>query len=374
MKRVGDVQGNPYFANLGDTAGSIESYRKALRIRLTLADGTSGSPDDRAALAAVYVNLGVALGATNDFRAALEAYRQAYPIAESLAAEQKDNPRSQQVFGQVCFAMAQCLADMGNAASALEYYRKSAAILEAITGGSPAFQADAQTRLAGVYGYMSGILYSQGDLDSAISLQSKAREIIARQLKSDPQNARLQQFLLEGEYWIGYYFAEKGLQPQALLHYQIALAGYQKLTSADAHDALAMRYLGECYMSIGQALTAEGKPALGLQPARKAVQIFETLAAADRADTFFKNPDLAYARAALAETYSRLAVQPGLPETSKIAIWREARSWYQKSLDTWLLLKEKAPLAQLDAAQPDKIAGEIAHCDAALAKLDASNP
>jgi hypothetical protein len=127
-------------------------------------------------------------------------------------------------------------------------------------------------------------------------------------------------------------------------------------------------------MSIGQALTAEGKPALGLQPARKAVQIFETLAAADRADTFFKNPDLAYARAALAETYSRLAVQPGLPETSKIAIWREARSWYQKSLDTWLLLKEKAPLAQLDAAQPDKIAGEIAHCDAALAKLDATNP
>ncbi|MGA8779329.1 MAG: serine/threonine-protein kinase, partial [Terracidiphilus sp.] len=35
-ERVGDVQGNPFFANLGDTAGAIQSYRKALRIRLDL--------------------------------------------------------------------------------------------------------------------------------------------------------------------------------------------------------------------------------------------------------------------------------------------------------------------------------------------------
>ncbi|MGB8986973.1 MAG: serine/threonine-protein kinase, partial [Candidatus Sulfotelmatobacter sp.] len=30
-ERVGDVQGNPYYANLGDTAGATESYRKALQ-------------------------------------------------------------------------------------------------------------------------------------------------------------------------------------------------------------------------------------------------------------------------------------------------------------------------------------------------------
>ena len=31
--RLGDVQGNPYFANLGDTGGALSSYRKALSIR-----------------------------------------------------------------------------------------------------------------------------------------------------------------------------------------------------------------------------------------------------------------------------------------------------------------------------------------------------
>jgi hypothetical protein len=34
-----------------------------------------------------------------------------------------------------------------------------------------------------------------------------------------------------------------------------------------------------------------------------------------------------------------------------------------------LRLKEKAPLAQFDAAQPDYISGEISRCNAALSKL-----
>jgi non-specific serine/threonine protein kinase/serine/threonine-protein kinase len=373
-ERVGDVQGNPQFANLGDTAGSIASYRKALQIRLALAGDKRSSSDDQAALAAIYVKLGFGLTATDGARVALESFRRAYQIDERLAADQKDNPQTQEALGGVCFAIARCLADMGDLTGSLEYYRKSAAIREAITGGSPAFQAFVQTRLAGVYGYMSGVAHLQGDLDSAISLQSRGRDIIAMQLKSDPENATLRQFLLQGEYWVGYYLAEKGLPAQALPHFQAALAGYQKLTSADTHDVLAMRYLGRCYMSVGAALAAGGQEAQGIQSARKAIQILETLAAADRADTFFKPTDLAYARSALAEAYSRLAVKPGTPVPSRIADWREARDSYQKSLDTWLLLRKKAPLGKFDAAQPDKIIIEIAKCDTALAKLNAGKP
>jgi eukaryotic-like serine/threonine-protein kinase len=373
-ERVGDVQGNSQFANLGDTAGSIASYRKALQIRSALAADKRNSIDDQAALAKVYVKLGFGLRLTNDFPAALEAFQQAYPITEKLAASQKDNPQAQEDLGALYFAMARSLGDTGDFAGAIENYRRSAAICEAITGGSPRFHTYLQTRLAGVYGYMSGAVHLQGDLDAALSLQSKSRDILAAQVTTDPQNATLQQFLLQAEYWVGYYFAEKGLPAQSLPHFQASLAGYQKLTSADAHDALAMRYLSRCYGSIGRALAEEGKANEGIQPARKSLQIIETLAAADRADTFFKATDLANARSTLADVYSRLAQQRGGSEASKITNWREARSWYQKSLDTWLLLKQKAPLGKFDAAQPEKIAAEIAKCDAALAKLNASNP
>jgi serine/threonine protein kinase len=370
-ERVGDVQGNPYYANLGDTAGATESYRKALQIRLALAGDQRGSAEDRAGLSAVYVKLGFALRAANNFPAAFEALRQAYPITEKLAAAQKDDPKAQDTFAGVCFAMAQCLGDMGDVAGALEYYQRSATIREAITGGSPAFRTGVQTRLAGVYGYMAGIEHLRGDLDAAISLQGKAHDILVPQVKADPQNARLQQFVLENEYWTGYYLAEKNLAGQALPHLQAALAGYRKLTLADPHDVLAMRYLGKCYMSVGKALSADGKPSQGIQSAREAVRILEALVAADRGDTAFKPSDLAYARSALAEAYSRLAQEHGRSDTAKIASWREARSWYEKSLDTWLELKEKAPLAQFDAAQPGYISGEISRCNAALSKLTA---
>ena len=368
-ERVGDVQGNPYYANLGDTAGATESYRKALQIRLALAGDQRGSEEDRAALAGVYVKLGYALRAANNFPAAFDALRRAYPITEKLAADQKDDPRAQDTFAGVCFAMAQCLGDMGDVAGALEYYHKSATIREAITGGSPAFRTGVQTRLAGVYGYMAGVEHLKGDLDAAISLQGKAHDILVPQVEADPQNARLQQFVLENEYWTGYYLAEKSLPAQALPHLQAALAGYRKLTIADPHDVLAMRYLGKCYMSVGKALAAEGKASQGVQAAGEAVRILEALVAADRGDTAFKPSDLAYARSALGEAYSRLAQEHGQSKTAKIASWREARFWYQKSLETWLQLKEKAPLAQFDAAQPDYISGEISHCNAALSKL-----
>ncbi len=141
-ERVGDVQGNPYYANLGDTAGATESYRKALQIRLALAGDQRGSAEDRAALAAVYVKQGFAFRAGNNFPAAFEALRRAYPITQKLAADQKDDPKAQDTFAGVCFAMAQCLGDMGDVAGALEYYRKSATIREAITGGSPAFRVE----------------------------------------------------------------------------------------------------------------------------------------------------------------------------------------------------------------------------------------
>ena len=74
---------------------------------------------------------------------------------------------------------------------------------------------------------------------------------------------------------------------------------------ADAHDALAMRYLGMCDRGIGQALAAEGKAQQAIPFARRALQIAETLTAADRADTLYKPGDVANARAALGEIYSR---------------------------------------------------------------------
>jgi eukaryotic-like serine/threonine-protein kinase len=371
-ERVGDVQGNAYYANLGDTAGALDSYRKALRIRLALANEQSAPRDDQAALAEIYVKLGLGLKTTNDFSSALENLRQAYPITEKLASGQKENLRAQETHAGTCFAIALCLSDTGDMAGALDYFRRAAAIRENIHGGSPEFQREVQTHLAGVYGYMSGVMHRQGDTGAALTLETKARDIVAGLLSADPQNGTLHQFLAEGEYWMGFYLADMKSPAQALMHYRTAQAEYQKLTAADPHNVLAQRYLGKCYMSIGKTLAAEGKTTEGIRNGRKAVHILEVLAATDHGDRNYKPSDLAYARAALAEDYSREAESNGATSNSRIANWREARSWYEQSLNTWLQLKQRVPLARSDEAQLGKINSEITRCDAALAKLNAN--
>jgi non-specific serine/threonine protein kinase/serine/threonine-protein kinase len=368
-ERVGDVQGNPYYANLGDTAGSIESYRKALNLRLAVANGAQATYDDRTALVSILMNLGLAFEVAGDFSSSLSTLRRAYPIAQALANERPNDPLLKENLAGVCFLIGSTLVDTGDFDGSLDYYGRSAALRESITGGSPEFRKQVQTKLAGVYGYMAGNLGLLGKLDAALSLQRKVGDILARLLDADPRSARLRQFQLESQYWTGYYTAKKGQQTQALLYYRMALAGYLKLSKADVHDVLAARYVGKCYVGIGRALASTGKPAQGIDTDRKAIAIFESLTKADSADNFFKPEDLGYARSALAYAYERSAMSSGLSISAKLADWRQARYWYQQSLNIWTPLKEKSVLGRFDAAEPDIVARNIARCDASLARL-----
>jgi non-specific serine/threonine protein kinase/serine/threonine-protein kinase len=368
-ERVGDVQANPFFANLGDTAGAIQSYRKALRIRLDLAGDHPSTFSDQAALVATYMNLGLALENNLDFAAAMDAYRKAYAIATTWAVDRKDDPQAQETLAGVCFSLAILLADQGDVAGSVNYYRKSAAIREAITGGSKAFRNQVQTRLAGVYGYMAGDLSLQGDFASAIALQSKTHAILAAQVAANPQNSQLREFLLQSEYWTANYSEQKGDYRQAISNYREAFAGYQKLSTADPRDALAMRYLGLCEMGLGNSLSSLGNVDQGIQHGRRAVQIFAALASAGRGSPSISVLALAHSQSALANDFKRLAARPAAPASEAIANWRTARYWFQQSLNQLLTLKQRNLLAPYDLSEPDRVASEVAICDANLKGL-----
>ena len=362
-ERVGDVQANPFFANLGDTAGAIQSYRKALRIRLDLAGDHPSAFPDQAALVATYMNLGLALENNLDFAAAMDAYRKAYAIATTWAVDRKDDPQAQETLAGVCFSLAILLADQGDVPGSLNYYRKSAAIREAIRGGSQAFRNQVQTRLAGVYGYMAGDLALQGDPASAIALQSKTQAILTAQVAADPQNSQLREFLLQSEYWIAKYSEQMGDYRQAISNYREAFAGYQKLSAADPRDALAMRYLGLCELGVGNSLSSLGNVVQGIQHGRRAVEIFAALASAGRGSTSISVLALAHSQSALGNDFKRLAARPAAPASEVIANWRTARYWFQQSLNQLQTLKQRNLLAPVDLSEPDRVAHEVANCD-----------
>ena len=368
-QKVGDVQGNSRLANLGDTAGAVDSYRKAVQIRLSLADATHGSTDDKTALLDAYMELGMAQQESGDRAAALDTLSKANPIAEMLAAQLK-TPESQEHLAAVQYIIARCLRDANDLSGSLEHYKKSATIRENITGASPALQQQVQSRLAGVYGYMSGVVHEMGDLDAAISLQKKSRDILTKLAESNPQNASLKEFILQTDYWMAYYMTQKGLPDQALANYRQALEGYKELTTADPKDALAKQYLGKCYVSMGGVLRTQGRAKEAIQAIRTGAKIFEELITADSGKAVYRLMQVATTYSDLGDVYIQSAqgVNAG---SAKITDLHEARSWYQKAMETWGKVKEKNSPGKFDAAEFERLRKQVAKCDDALGRLRA---
>ena len=69
--RIGDLQWNRYYAQLGDYRGALENQRKALQIREAVAAAEPANPGARLSLAASYMVIGDLLQQAGDHRAAL---------------------------------------------------------------------------------------------------------------------------------------------------------------------------------------------------------------------------------------------------------------------------------------------------------------
>jgi eukaryotic-like serine/threonine-protein kinase len=133
-ERVGDVLGYPYGANLGDSAGALRSYRKALAIRESLVgasaqDGTQGSAQSSSQdvqfqrdLIGNYIRVAQVQETTGNFAEALDALGKALPLTQKIAEGSTDPVLADQYAGTYYFtAIVQGrMGDSGAGAHALK--------------------------------------------------------------------------------------------------------------------------------------------------------------------------------------------------------------------------------------------------------------
>jgi serine/threonine protein kinase len=368
-EKVGDVQGDPHSANLGDTTGALASYKKALAIRASIERSGDHSEDAEQFLAADYHRLGLVSNSRGDYPGAMEYFQKAFIIKERVL---NSSPESQESLAGEYFSMGQCQANTGELQGALESYRKAAQMRETIVFASPELQANMQTRLAGTYGFMAGVFNREGDLDQAIAMQVKAMAILKRLSTADPGNASYTHYIGESNYWTGYYQEKKNELPQALASYQQGLAIFQRISAADPAEVRSRRYIGYCYLHIGALQSASGHSAEGMINLRRGLDVAQQMRQADNSGTYVLLPDIVDAYTAIALAHSRDAEQPGISHTEKIARWNQARSAYQSGLDTLLEAKHLGASDSLIAPAQKVLLAKIASCDSKLAELNAS--
>ncbi|HEX3101945.1 MAG TPA: protein kinase, partial [Pyrinomonadaceae bacterium] len=182
-EKVGDVQGNPYHANLGDQDGAVASYRKSLAIRETLVASNPSDAGIKWSAGNSYNDVGDMLWAKSASEDALANYNKALTIFEELSkAEPTVNNNQGIVYSLNGIAHVQ--AQMNDPASAIETYKRKLTIANAILATAPENNV---FRYAVAVSYLKlGDSFSEkGDYKTALEHQNKAIESFSEMAEAD---------------------------------------------------------------------------------------------------------------------------------------------------------------------------------------------
>lgn len=228
--KMGDVDGNLYVANLGESSGAEQSYRKALAIAEALLRSRPKDPEALRAVAATNVKLGDLLGPNGRKKEALDKYAEARKVYEGLLAPQPSNPEYLGGLTRVWDKIGSTYEQMWDDARALESYRRFAEIARswfavdpskarilayarervayfaALNGDTAGAEESIQDALrtyqssphppprliAQVYATMAEVQKRTGKLPEALESARKSLKITEDLLQKDPQNRQYQ--------------------------------------------------------------------------------------------------------------------------------------------------------------------------------------
>ena len=279
--KVGDVQGRPFWPNLGDTAGALASYRKAV----SLYESITGDAALRRELALAYMRLSDVLTAAGDSATSLSFAQKSLAIEREVSADATDTPAARRALVASYTRVGDMLAATGNVTGALEHRRTALAIMEAVMAQAPDDVANIR-QLGVAYQKLGNTLGNPnapnlGDHAGGLAALERSSEIFRNASARYPSNAMFRRNHAVAESNAAdILFAMKRVD-EALARERRSLAVYEGQAKADPANAAAQNDLAIGYSKIAQLMEAIGKPAEGLAEQQRATDIHRRLVAAD---------------------------------------------------------------------------------------------
>ena len=372
-ERIGDVQGQPRQANLGDPAGAAASYRKALAIRESLAAADPNDLDVRRELCPNYGKLGDLLMSTGDSNAAIEYSQKGMVLARALSQASKATAADQLMFAtyRMDFGFKQVLMAIDRTAG-LDNMRNGAASLEQILVQDPRNQRTRRT-LSLAYSRLAGFLADDGrSRPEAMSLYRKA--IAAKQplLEADPNNVEVQRLITYDKFGLAQLLANMNQDDAALEQDREALSEFEKYAKADPQNVQLQQDIGRVQQHMGQTLFSQGKPALALQQLALSLGSLDKLPDANNTHSYLGVTVLTD-ELWLGKTHVRLASSVNISQDQAAQHCREAEGWFRKCLPGFEEIRDHAPKWYGGSERVAEIKSEMDRCRKTL-EQDQSAP
>jgi tetratricopeptide (TPR) repeat protein len=395
--RLGDVQGNPYYANLGDAAGSLAAYEKARAIRESVSDPSSaflldriggavkraqvlavkgeiapaedtlreaialgeGSPlkatyPVRQSVASAYRSSGDVYYRTGDFSRSLDPYNKALQMWTELARENL-NPAAEQTGIALAHAkIGETYANLHRPEDALPHVRIAIEINKQLVDADPN-SIPRQRNLFMAYSFLSLIFRGNERLagpGEARATAETAAQLAERMHAADPNNSTALFDVMTGESLVGDWLRGHDDLAAAVAYYRKAVEAAEKFAATGAAALFTYESLIYAHQRLASGLGNSGQLEEALEQCIKAEEY------ADRAEKLSPG---------LAEILSRRTdiVNTRAQAYAKRERWLEAIAAYRAAIQIFDDLRKRSPKNDGYLAGQAESRLEMADCYAA---------
>ncbi|WP_213807491.1 serine/threonine-protein kinase [Granulicella sp. dw_53] len=251
--RVGDLEGSPMVANLGNSETAVTSYQEALHSAMEAHSRMSGD-ETTVAVIDTYQHLGDIESFLGNFHEANEDYQQGLSWAHSFWQQKPDDPIRKRLLAMNYAGIGYVYLHTLNPDQALEKY--SAAFQ--VFGGSPNGEEDHDKMLIGLYREKQTTLNELGDQSEALANGRKAIAIAEALVQRFPSSSQVRRELFLAYQEITFPLAGRdtlnvGDSGQAQVYARKALAIAQMLAATDNMNAQAHYDLALAYSTMGDS-------------------------------------------------------------------------------------------------------------------------
>ncbi|MFN0149316.1 MAG: protein kinase domain-containing protein [bacterium] len=406
--RMGDVQGG-VASNLGNTAGAIESYRKAEAIYRVLVGADSALAENRRGHSRSLVKLCRIIWQHGSAREALDLARSARESVEWLAGAAPEDDATRRDLISALDAEGLLLIENGDVPAALATHERQLAECERVRAAQPADPA-ARRNVAVAHARVGKALVAMGEYDEALPPYGESLRLRFDLAAEFPMNTESQRSLSVAYSQEAGVLAVLGRIEAALANYERSFAIVETLLAGDPKNEQYQSDKGHALAKLGDTLVGLERLHEAQSRYRAALEVRSAVFETDPGNEFKKQPVID-ARAKLAKVLARLGDASGareqidaalallhstVPESTNVGLhsvmaeryadlgaahaftaevgsgpsdarredWRRALEMFRRSGAIWTDLRDRGVLAGSDLVQLEAVSREIARCEA----------
>lgn len=299
--KLADVQGKTFYSNLGDTAGAVENYEKAVGLLAALREK---SPDDAAVagdLRSLYATLSTLEVRRQNWTPAVEYARKAVDLSRALAEREPQNKEFQRLLARSYIAYGDAVLFTEGYDSRIRNFRISNALLENLLNRDAGNEAVRRT-LASSYQRIGTALEEvgeikrerreapeavQADFDEALDFHRRTLKI-AEALHTDfPLNEDYDRAVGSTNMNVGSALARMGRGAESSAYFKQALDVMREISRQDPENKEAARDFAEALLYSAMGFAAADKTNQAVALFRQSLATLEPLTNADRTNFEF---------------------------------------------------------------------------------------